>query len=77
VKNDNRSTVLSRNARYLWLAVLSSSRRGVSGLQRDPHEQIWHEVLYSLLCVPLFCVWLLAVLGCVLSFLIHRTLANH
>jgi hypothetical protein len=77
VKNDNGSTFLSRNARFLWLAVLLAVP-GAAFLAYvlTPHEEIWHEVLYSLLCVPLFCVWVLALLGCVISFLIHRTLSN-
>jgi hypothetical protein len=77
VKRDHRSTLLSRNARFLWLGVLILTP-GAALLAYDvtPHEAIWHEVLYSLLCVPLFCVWLLALLGCVISFLIHRTLAD-
>jgi hypothetical protein len=77
VKNENRSTILSRNARFLWLAVLFLPP-GLALLAYDltPHEEIWHEILYSLLCLPLFGVWLLALLGCVLSFLIHRTIAK-
>jgi hypothetical protein len=72
-----RPSLLSRNARYLWLLVLFVPP-GVAfaAYSVTPHEEIWHEVIYSLLCVPLFCLWLVAVLGCVLSFLIHRTLAK-
>ncbi len=74
VKNENRSTVLSRNARFLWLALVFVSP-GLALLTYDvtPHEAIWHDVLYSLFCLPLFFFFLLALLGCVLSFLIHRT----
>ena len=77
MKNENRSTFLSRNVRYLWLIVLFLPP-GAAFLAYEwtPHEAIWHEILYSLLCLPLFGFWLLALLGCVLSFLIHRTLAN-
>ena len=75
MKNENRSTVLFRNVRFLWLALVFVSP-GLALLAYDvtPHEAIWHDVLYSLLCLPLFCFWLLALLGCVLSFLIHRTM---
>jgi hypothetical protein len=77
VKNENRSTILSRNARFLWVAVLCfPSGAAFLAYNLTPHEQIWHEVLYSLICVPLFCVWLVALLACVLSFLIHRCLAH-
>jgi hypothetical protein len=69
--------VLARNARYLWLLVLFVPPAAAFGAYHvTPHEEIWHEILYSLMCVPLFLVWLLAVLGCVLSFLIHRTLSR-
>jgi hypothetical protein len=73
VKNENRSTLLSRNARFLWLAMIFVPP-GAAFLAYvlTPHEAIWHEILYSLLCLPLFFMWLLALLGCVLSFLIHR-----
>ncbi len=78
MKNENRSTVLSRNVRFLWLAVLFFLP-GMAFLvySLTPHEQIWHDVMYSLFCLPVFFFWLVALLGCVLSFLIHRTMANH
>ena len=41
-----------------------------------PHEEIWHEVLYSLLCVPIFCIWLIALFGCIISFLSYRSTAD-
>lgn len=74
VKTENRSTVLSRNARFMWLVLLFVPP-GIAFFAYDvtPHEAIWHDVLYSLLCLPLFGLWLLALLGCVLSFLIHRS----
>lgn len=77
MKRENRSTVLSRNARFLWLAAVFLPP-GVALLvyELTPHERIWHEVVYSLICVPLFLAWLLAVLACVLSFLLHRTLSR-
>ena len=77
VKAETRSSVLSRNARFLWLAaLLATPAVAFLAYAVTPHEEIWHEVLYSLLCVPLFVVWLIALLGCVLSFLIHRTLSD-
>ena len=77
VNNENSSTFLSRNARFLWLLVLFLPP-GLAFLAYDltPHEEIWHEILYSLLCLPLFGFWLVALLGCVISFCIHRTLAR-
>jgi hypothetical protein len=77
VKSENESTFLSRNARFLWLVGVFLTP-GVAFLTYEltPHEEIWHDVLYSLFCLPLFGFWLLALLGCILSFLIHRTLAN-
>jgi hypothetical protein len=77
VKNENRSTFLSRNARYLWLAIVFIPPAvAFLAYELTPHDEIWHEILYSLLCLPIFGLWILAVLGCVLSFLIHRTLAR-
>ncbi|MFO1500466.1 MAG: hypothetical protein U1G07_19140 [Verrucomicrobiota bacterium] len=77
MKDENRSTVLSRNVRFLWLAMLFlPPSLAFLAYEVTPHEQIWHEVLYSLLCIPLFVFWLVALLACVLSFLLHRTLAR-
>ena len=77
MKLEHRSTVLSRNARFLWLLMLFVPPvAAFLAYEVTPHEEIWHEFLYSLLCVPLFFFWLLALLGCVLSFLIHRTMAH-
>ena len=77
MKNENRSTFLSRNARFVWLAVVFfPPAAAFLTYILTPHEQIWHEVVYSLICVPLFFVFLVALLGCVISFLIHRTLGK-
>jgi hypothetical protein len=77
VKHENRSTLFSRNARFIWLFLLTMPP-GIALLAYDltPHEEIWHEVVYSLLCLPLFFFWLLALLGCVVSFLFHRSLSR-
>jgi hypothetical protein len=75
--NTKRSDVLSRNARFLWLVVVFLTPLvAFLAYELTPHEQVWHEVLYSLLCLPIFAVWLVALLGCVISFLVHRTLAR-
>jgi hypothetical protein len=77
VKESNKSALLSRYARFLWLALLFfPPGAAFLAYQVTPHEEIWHEILYSLLCLPLFGLWLVALLGCVLSFLIHRFMAN-
>jgi len=77
VKGSNKSAILPRYARFLWLGVfLAVPGTAFLAYELTPHEEIWHEVLYSLLCLPLFFLWLVALLGCVLSFLIHRTLSN-
>ncbi len=77
MKNDHRSTVLVRNARYLWFAILFvPPALAFLAYELTPHEEIWHEIVYSLLCVPLFFVWLLALIGCLVSFLFHRSLAR-
>jgi len=77
VNNDNKSTFFSRNARFLWLAIMFLPP-GVAFLAYEltPHEEIWHEILYSLLCLPLFGFWLVALLGCVISFLVYRIQAR-
>jgi hypothetical protein len=74
---ENRSNLLTRNARFLWLAAVFVPP-GAAFLTYilTPHEAIWHDVLYSLFCLPLFAFFLLAVLGCVLSFLIHRVMSR-
>ena len=77
MKQDHRSTVWARNARFLWLAALFiPPAAAFLAYELTPHEEIWHEIVYSLLCLPLFFVWLVALIGCVLSFLLHRTLAR-
>ena len=77
VKAENSSSVLSRNARFLWLALLFVPP-GVAFLvyEHTPHEQIWHDVVYSLFCLPLFGIWLVTLVSCVVSFLLHRSLAR-
>jgi hypothetical protein len=77
VKNGSQQTFLSRNARFVWLAVLCVLPAIAFGAYEvTPHEEIWHDVLYSLICVPIFFVWVFALFGCVLSFLFHRCLAR-
>ena len=77
MKNGRQHTFFSRNARFLWLAALFVPPGIAFGAyELTPHEEIWHELLYSLLCVPIFCVWLFALFGCVLSFLFHRCVAD-
>jgi putative effector of murein hydrolase LrgA (UPF0299 family) len=73
VNASDRWGFLTRNVRYLWLLVLFLPP-GVAFLAYNvtPHEELWHEIVYSLLCVPLFLVWLVFLVGCVVSFLIHR-----
>ena len=77
VKAKNSSTLLLRNVRFLWLALVFMPP-GVAFLAYclTPHERVWHDVLYSLFCLPLFGIWLVALLGCVVSFLLHRLLAR-
>lgn len=77
MKNENRSTFLLRNARFIWLfALLIPPAAAFGAYHVTPHDEIWHEILYSLLCVPLFILWLVALLACVLTFAIHRSLAK-
>ena len=74
---ENKTTVLSRNVRFVWLiALILTPGVAFATYELTPHEEIWHEVLYSLFCVPLFVFWMVALLACVLSFLLHRTLSN-
>src|SRR5438034_8687018 len=75
--SDNQTTILTRNARFLWLGGLFVPPLfAFMAYQWTPHEEIWHEVLYSLLCVPIFCFWLIALFGCVISFLSYRSTAQ-
>ena len=73
MNSNNLTTVLTRNARFLWLgALFVPPLFAFLAYQWTPHEEIWHEVLYSLFCVPIFCFWLIAVFGCIISFLNYR-----
>ena len=73
MSNGNEPTVFSRNVRFLRLAALFlPALAALAAYDLMPHEKIWHEVLYSLICVPIFCVWLIALVGCIISFLVHR-----
>src|SRR5438045_9754659 len=73
-RGNHDKTFLTRNARYLWLgALFVPPGVAFAAYQLMPHEEIWHEVLFALLCVPIFCIWLIAVLGCVISFLGYRS----
>jgi hypothetical protein len=78
VVNDiNKTTVLSRNARYLWLgALLIPPFAALGAYELMPHEEIWHEVLFSLLCLPIFGIWLVFLFGCIISFLFYRSIAD-
>ena len=77
VVSENKTTFLSRNARFLWLGALFVPPASAYVAYRlTPHEEIWHEVLYSLLCVPIFCFWLVALFGCIISFLSYRSTAD-
>lgn len=77
VSGENRSSFLSRNVRFVWLALVLLTP-GTAWLIYDltPHEEIWHEVIYSLLCVPLFMIFLFTLLAAVISFLLHRMLSK-
>src|SRR5207245_11125067 len=77
VSGNNRTTILTRNARFLWLgALFVPPLFAFLAYECTPHEEIWHEVLYSLLCVPIFCFWLIALFGCIISFLSYRSAAG-
>jgi hypothetical protein len=77
VSGAKQTTILTRNARFLWLAALFVPPLfAFVTYQWTPHEELWHEVLYSLLCVPIFCFWLIALFGCVISFLSYRSTAH-
>ena len=77
VSEKNEITILTRNARFLWLgALFLPPLLAFVAYQLTPHEKLWHDVLFALFCVPLFCVWVLAVLGCVISFLNYRLTAG-
>jgi hypothetical protein len=77
VSAQNISTILIQNARFLWLAALFLPPLAAFAVyELTPHERLWHEVVYSLICLPLFAVWLIALFGCVFSFLSHRATAD-
>ena len=71
---NNQTTVLTRNARFLWLgALFVPPVLAFLAYEWTPHEEIWHEVLYSILCLPIFCFWVIALVGCIISFLSYRS----
>jgi len=73
VSANNEPTFFTRNARYLWLGALFLPPGFAFAIYLlMPHEEFWHELLYAVLCVPIFFVWLVAVLGCSISFLNYR-----
>jgi hypothetical protein len=75
VSSDVETTFCTRNARFLWLVALFVPAMVAFGAyQLMPHEYLWQEIVFGLLCVPLFCIWLVAVVGCVISFLSYRSL---
>src|SRR5262249_15243412 len=75
VKRANKPTFLSRNVRFVWLAALVVPPTAAFFIyDLMPHEEIWQEILYSLLCLPIFAIWLVTLCGCLLSFLIYRSM---
>jgi hypothetical protein len=75
VSTNNQTTILTRNARFLWLgALFVPPVLAFLAYQWTPHEAIWHEVLYSILCLPIFCFWVIALFGCIISFLSYRSM---
>lgn len=77
MSSDFETTFFTRNARYLWLvALFVPALIAFGAYQLMPHDNVWHEILFGLLCVPIFCVWLVAVVGCVISFLSYRSTAR-
>ena len=77
VSSKNLTTILVRNARFLWLgALFVPPLFAFLAYLVTPHEELWHEVLYSLFCIPIFCIWVVAVFGCIISFLSYRSTAN-
>jgi len=66
-------TFFTRNARFVWLGALFLPPAFAFAIYLlMPHEELWHDLLYSLVCVPIFFVWLVAVIGCSISFLNYR-----
>jgi len=77
VSDENKTTVFTRNARFLWLgAQFLPAGFAFVAYQLMPHEEIWQEVIYALLCVPIFCFWLVTLFGCIISFVSHRSTAG-
>ena len=77
MNDKNETTFFTRNARFLWLgALFVPPLAAFTAYQLTPHEEIWQEVLYALLCVPIFCCWLIALFGCIISFLSYRSTAD-
>jgi len=77
MNDDHRPTILSRNARFLWLGALwLPPLVALIAYNLLPHDEIWHEVLYSILCLPIFCGWLISLCGCIISFALHRSSVN-
>ncbi len=77
MKTRSDSNILSRNARFLWLAVLFVTPVvAFVAYGLTPHGKIWQEVLYGLLCLPLFVVFVVATVGSVLSFLMRRLVTD-
>ena len=74
MSTNNQITVLTRNARFLWLGALFVPPVFAFLVYGwTPHEEIWHEVFYSILCLPIFAIWLIALFGCIISFLSYRS----
>ena len=70
---NSEATFFTRNARYLWLGALFLPPGCAFAIYLlMPHEALWHELIYAVVCVPIFFVWLVAVLGCSISFLNYR-----
>jgi hypothetical protein len=75
MKTEYRSTSVGSHARFLWLAgLLLTPAVALCAYDVTPHEQIWQEVLFALLCLPLFLVFIVALIGSTLSFVMHRLL---
>ena len=73
----SKTTVFTRNARFLWLgALFLPPLTAFVAYQLTPHEAIWHDVLFALLCLPIFCIWMITLFGCVISFLSYRSTAR-
>jgi len=72
-----KTTILTRNARFLWLgALFVPPLTAFVAYQLTPHEAFWHDLLFAVLCLPIFCLWLIALFGCIISFLSYRFTAH-